>query len=1046
MVVWSELANTIRAEAAGVIALNPIYATSWLRVVLYSATTGPEDYATLNLKMRMPEDRWEPERLPWGVAKHPEVWGTAEEWYAMPSRRMARSGAWPVRCAKQFARGDTGDGEVLQMTVTTVYEVLQREPNEWEQELMDSNYAHAQWSVASYILGLNCTNPLIPELMQEAGMFKVPLFDWIEHYKEWTNALRRVCAVWEDATVTQEEWMGVRKMLNCADRVREEADWEKELRRRTGELPSIVGLRQNGMVQDSQWLRTWHKHAERVTAEAVSQVNDSMELEGMDSWMRARWAHMPTGSTSIRQVVSGVFSTDARLPKAARPSKKTTSEAMPCWLLAFIIAFIEPMVLVRTSTKEEPQRKLRALYAICCISSLVASFASVHIEKFITAEGIRAKQAPADVLDWVRAGVMTRNQEQWLSVDYTDWNWQIMQIVLVMLNLSFADAWRKQYTRDKNVGLQKSLAATWIAYSHAAVFATFPQGEYRLLGTLCSGHRDTARDNCTIHGINKAAVVEMTNMFDNRATPAYMLITGDDEDGKFYDLFAAASYLMSVLICMFDLNASKQLGGRWTHEFLQRMARKNDLPTMPMWAALAQYASGNWYKDVTIWFDTSVQSCSDNAYELHRRGMPLVYARRLAASTLNAMMRIPKAQEAGYKKLEWWSYRQNGNAHPLWCGTDGPNIACPRTPSECAPRVPVQMQKASWDWLLSRKERLRLPIPEEKEDALIRSFLEKSYAKMFEKVRGAAQREIANTAWPERANEPEYSTLHLPGTEERDTTSLLHQMLATFPDRRPTTLEEVLMRMGLDIELVEAAGGLMQVYKHLPPEQQCKFEQPITVVQLPMNVMHADAALLATMTQQAGVRLPAHDMPDMGRLTRAAKRLAAQGPMKEESKFVPATVVVLLAPNAAGKTTWTHQKPHRIDMDTVVSSEGMKKQMQNLARSRVDKFTTTAARLVERQILRNAATAIATQWPVHLWLPKPSRRGYRVLITVWDPPKEELERRMLARGWKEMKIARRLDRWESTKTSLQAHAATVLTPEERDEIVYHMTTETPEGE
>lgn len=1032
---WTELANTLRSEASEVFKINVKYANAWLRVNLYSATTGPEDYQVLNLKLSMPSNDWKGVRLPWGVAKHPERWGDEGDWHSK-RKKMSRSGTWPDRAKEQFARGDTGDGEVIQLTITTVYEVLQRDPRDWEWCIMDSNYAHAQWSVASMILGLNCGNDAIPELMHECGMLDVPLYEWIDAFKEWTNSMRRVCAVWEDTEIEQHEWMGIRKMLDCSDRVREDADWAKEVRRRTGELPGLVGLKSNGMLQPAEWMRVWDRNAVRVTEEAISSMNDSIELENTTDWMSARWAHMPTGSSSIRQIIDSAKSSDRRLKSGARPSKKTTSEAMPSWLLAFIIMFVEPMAFIRTSTKEEPQRKLRALYAICCISALVSSFASVHIEKFITAEGIRAKQSPADVLEWVQAGVATRDMEQWLSVDYSDWNWQIMQIMLIALNLRLAQAWTKCYTRDPKVAAQKRAAAMWVASSHTKMFVDMPIiGEMRLLATLCSGHRDTARDNCTVHGINKSSIVEMAEKFDSKAKPSFMFITGDDEDGRFNDMFAAASYLLTTLLCCFDLNAAKQLGGRWTHEFLQRMARANDTPTMPLWAALAQYSSGNWYKDVTIWFDTSVQACSDNAYEMHRRGMPLVYARRLAASTLNAMMRIPHGDGTGYEKLEWWSFRQGGTVHPLWAGTSGPSVAGPKTPSECRPRVPQDMKKASWDWILSRKRRMNLQIPEEKEEMLVSRCVEKSYAKLFESVRGETQRELARTMWPRRRNEPDYSAMHVMHHKPMKSRDVLYMLLGTQPDRRPTTLEEVLMRMGLDIDIVEAAGGLMAVYRHMPPQHQAKYENPITTVQLPVEIMHVDQALIANASNVIGIKLPPIEEPDVGRMTRVAKRIASQGPMGSLSKFVPSTISVVLAPNAAGKTTWAHEREGRLDMDKAISSQGMKKVLQWTAKFAKGRYSPAAAAAVEREIMRVGADSIATQWAPASWIGPPSKRGMRYDIQVWILPEETLQRRMYERGWTQEKMERRMQRWQQALEQLK-EMPKWLTEEEYKNIEY----------
>jgi len=111
----------------------------------------------------------------------------------------------PVAMSEAFSKGDSGTGSIIQLTITTVYEVLQRAPNSWERELMGANLGHMQWSVAAMILGINSLSAAHRRLLiDEYHMHWVPLNLWRVVFKDWIVALRRCPIYGADRTIPPE--------------------------------------------------------------------------------------------------------------------------------------------------------------------------------------------------------------------------------------------------------------------------------------------------------------------------------------------------------------------------------------------------------------------------------------------------------------------------------------------------------------------------------------------------------------------------------------------------------------------------------------------------------------------------------------------------------------------------------------------------------------------------------------------------------------------------------------------------------------------------
>lgn len=1015
----------------------------WLKTLFFSATAGEDDYKSVHLQMLMPDvtisdddymPTWlEEENMRLAANNKPTM-------PDIPKFAPAPSGDWPTYAKKYFTRGDTGTGDIIQLTLTTTYEVLQRNPRPWELEVLRVNAGHPEWSVAAVILGLNACAPGIVEAFYNKGYLSIPMRYWITHLKDFNNGIRRIGVSWDAPDVTSADWVQTRKLFNCAYRSKKEADWDTEFKRRTAQLPCQMRLTSNGMVSTAEWLLAVVRWSNDLATQIVGGMEHGPRLDNLGEWFSARWGHAPSGSSTLRQNMAEVKEEDPRLRAGARPGKKCTWEAVPDWIPYMLLLHGQPVAKVRTSTKPEPGLKQRALYALDDLSTIIASFASVHVEKFMNVWGIKAKQAPADVVEWMSSSTyMNSNEEMWLSLDYSDFNHEHTLQSLVIWNVALSRAWMRSGV-DERVRLEKSLASEWVAYSHLNSFCNVDaEDEYRMLGTLCSGHRDTARDNSALHGIYSKIVAEMMSVVDRKVTPVVTYYTGDDEDGKFSDMVSAAHYLLGHAIAGFDINPVKQRAGHRSHEFLQREAVGGGLPFRPMFAALAQLASGNWYKDVHIWYDAAVQAVSDNVWELHNRGFPLLYARRLAVSILNATMRVPNAGPDGkYRELEWWRYRHGSTVHPLWYGLRGESRSPPEIVGKVSPLASAP-SAATDAWIKSRQQITGVKLDPDAADHLRTQCLKESYSSLYTAERAANHRVYASTAWPERSSIIPFEEFTYPVPPVPPTSEILQKLMSGEADRRPATADEVYSRFGMDAMFVEAAGGIDAVLKQLRPEVLCKYENILTPRQLPIGYRRLDGALQSWLSVCGSSGLPMPENRDERAAPRIAKRRIYREPFMNKSVIEGVTIDVWLAHNGAGKTTFVNSMPGILDMDDIVRKSGMRQLLKAHVRNPNPLLDGQLATEVEMQMLTRECWSVCTQWEPERWLLPPHARGWGVQIHVVTIPTPLFIERLTARGWSKERIERRLSRWQTQITNLKTRAYTqgILTDSEHENIIFH---------
>lgn len=910
-----------------------------------------------------------------------------------------------------FPQGDTGTGSIIQLTVTTVYQVFERAPSKWEKEMMVANKGHSEWSVAAMLLGLNSLHPAFLRWIVAARYHHLPLLEWRAAFKGWLVAVRRCPILLGIEHVDPAEILAIRKVLNCTFRSKEQADWAAEKHRRMVNMPVHWGLRPDGMLCRSTWLRDQWDTCITLANEVVGATVARARVDDLDTWWGSRWAWCPSGSSSQRHVVDHVVESDPVLSKAARPGKKAVFEELSDDFVWDVLAKHPPLHQARGSTKPEPGGRPRALYAVADEGFAISGYASVHIEKFMNVWGIKAKQTPADVMSWIACDRRRAPGQVWLSLDYSDYNSEHEATTLSVLNMSMALAWRNQLGNGP-VASQKVACARWTAAAHQVKFVTIGDELWRPMSGLFSGDRDTARDNTALHGVYSKMALKYASLYDPDVTLVEANYTGDDEDSLMGDWVSSYTYMIAHAMMGFVLKPAKQMSSGVIHEFLQRMAVPDALPTRPLFATLAQFASGNWYKDVYSWYDTSVSSVSDNVWEMVTRGLPLLYARRLAVITLNAAMRVPTAD--GWHDLEWWAFRHGANDyHPLWLGTHGASRPPPTISAKPDPH-PSASGTATEAWLAMKQHDLQgLPADMPAWDLYRGHCRREGYASLYVKQRARAHAKYALTQWPVRYSAP--AGLHAPAPPRWDAAELSQLILASPTDRRPATEEEVISRMGLDMAMVSAFGGLTKMLPHLRPDVLAHYSQPELVGYAPVMVQWEDSAVRAWYGCSA-----------MGKIDSRKHWVAKLEKRYPRRKTAAEAMTVYVSPNAGGKSWFSADRPACCDFDEVARRSGYRAAIRARAGQPLVPVDEGFRDFVSLLVTSLNYTEMTTQTTLSMLFRPPNERNYSLNVVVVDVCEELLIPRMAERGWPNDKIARRLARWRRTREQVVLESTRML--------------------
>lgn len=918
----------------------------------------------------------------------------------------------PEVCKALFSRGDTPSKRIAQLTLTTVYTVLGRGSLGWEVEYLHTNLGEPEWAVAGVLMVLLC----VPEgvrrsMVDDMGWHRNPISSWSAHYKDWLTALRRCGRVWDAVDSGPRQWAEIRKVLSVCSRNMAPAEWEPDMLRRTINTPVHFAVDERGMLDANLWRRRTARHTARLVQGMVENTINTSVVEGVQDWWDARWGHSPSGSSSLRHLIKPVVLVDERLSSATRPSKKAVAEQLPDDFAVQMLAR-QPLIVARGSTKNEPGGRSRVLIAAGDPEYTVEAFASVHVEKGMNLEGIKARQTPDDVAQWFTCSLQTMYGETYLAMDYADFNTEHESRTMTMGDLEFAWQWHCQ-AGGTAAGRDKVIACLWVAHAQSNKWVSCPIGFYRAWEGLFSGDRNTARDNTLYHGVYSKTAEECARAYDAEVELRDPNYTGDDEDSKFNDWQAAFWYMAVHRDMGFVLKPAKQQRGE--HEFLQRSIIDKSMPIRPLCASISMFSSGNWYQDVYLWYDSAVAAASDQVWDMVCRGMPIDFGRRLAVETINASMRVPTKDADGnrsWHRLEWWSYRHGNGTHPLWYSTVGDRLPPPEIAAKPAPAAGA-MGAASAAWVA--KKRREIDIPQQVDLAQYQEYCRKEgYASLYVADRAQAHREYALKHWPPR-------TSHIvlggaPPPPREDSRVVCSLLLCNAGTERTITESEMLARMGLDKQLVAALGGIERAIPMLRPHLAGKYEQVPPPAVVPLAMRWEDPAIVSWY----GRSTVGHDdlrskEPDLVAKGWPRRCLAARDVDSNALLFIR-------APNAAGKSTWVAAAAAAIDIDDVVTKLHLQLKVREESRTEAGMRPGVVAARVQDVVLRTGATALTSQMPASLVLSERLAGSGRICPVVVLPEPLVILRRMAERGWSTAQSKRRIYRWAAEV------AAEVLNP------------------
>lgn len=700
------------------------------------------------------------------------------------------------------------------MTVDSVVEGFGREAL----KILSANVGELEFAVAGIVLWYHLVPREVREWLREHPLHRVPISKIrTPAGAAWLDSLRSTASVGGPNGHTV--FLHLRKYKSLLGRAVEQADWVEEQHKRTNTAIFREWVYRDGRRSHARWLQEVMRAIDEITEEIVMDVAQSAHPQSLFDWWQQRSLWMPAGSSSERHRLDEVRRGCKHLDTSDRPNKRSVAETMTYQeLVSHMIG--RPVAFARVSTKYEPGYKQRPLYASDDWSTLIASYASQDVEKAMCIGGMVAKQAPADVVEWMRQGMIGAREHDtvWLSMDFSDFNMEHTYLVMEYLNLAFARAW----LRRRHLGyiaLQKAYACWWVARSHQNAWIHYPHATVRGFHGLWSGHRNTARDNTILHlaynRVIERMVLEATGV---RVVPPYKAICGDDEDARFNSLENMALYLLGHIMAGHEISKPKQQIGRATHEFLQRQAGCSVVPARPICATIATFASGNWYKDFGHHFDSAIQSFSDYGWEVVSRGGNRLIMMRLVRKVLDRYFTVAITQDGVTRtvKFSWWPWRHAGKLHQLWKDTPGdvgrplPELRKVEYPLLSPRAATNDLKSYCWHWVSKLAPEMQV--------LWTRCRVREAH-KAFFGLYGEQQRKInALDDWPRRsAKTPKIRLMWAPQITRPTSVEALRTLNPSGGERRPPTLDGALRRMRLDTFTFEKLGGWQGVLRYGKP-------------------------------------------------------------------------------------------------------------------------------------------------------------------------------------------------------------------------------------
>lgn len=763
-----------------------------------------------------------------------------------------------------FKSAPQGTGRKAQLTLMTVDQALDGF-DESDLKFCNTNVGWYEFSVASVILWKHVIDPEIAQLLEEFGLFTLPLRNWKDLLKAWCNDVRRYNGIGlDDFEVDAIAASTIRKLTNLSGRDLKPADFAEEAESMLAWKSCKLYPSRGKMMSTNAWFKKLGTTMDSLVKLIEPTIMERVRMNTLRDWWSQRRQWCPSGSSSERVRLNQYKMDDPKLISSDRPNKMQVAEDLSYRELLDHLCG-KAISRGRASTKPEPGFKYRALYAGDDWSTHIASYASADFEKHISIGGMVAKQTPEDIIEWLAADKLRSNDPQriWLSLDYANFNKEHSKIALSMLNFRLCRMWLRgiDVHHSPDIMISKAFCALWTGLSHQNAYVHIePEECVRHFSGLWSGHRDTARDNTMLHwcysNMMRDAVMQT---MDLPVHVHYMGMCGDDEDGLHDDWVSMSAYIGMHSVCQLNLNPVKQLADWYCHEFLQRQANKGTFPARPIAPMIATLSTGSWYKMSHTYYDTVVESLCSNCREIIARGANACIMRRVIAAMINRMMTV-SINEINIP-LEWWRYRHGSSGldgpQSIWCGTGN----CLETPS-----LDKQQQllgsgmptKGVDDWI-TNKRRWLVGI-ESKNIARYRYELRHETYKAFyghwRQMRrdeeallkfGVRKTEVTGTFLRELEDKQVFLLNKQLKPNALQAIYIWNSIDASMAIRRPMTEEVLLDILGLDPRLLRLMGGWRGFYAKAKHRERALWQYPVETQQvvIPLWMSLLDPALLS---------------------------------------------------------------------------------------------------------------------------------------------------------------------------------------------------------
>lgn len=860
--------------------------------------------------------------------------------------------------------------------------------------LVNASLGSPAWTLVAYAAWMSAADDGILDWMDDVGWFDNDVRAGIDAGKDRLVAVRRSLTLAGRMDVPVDAVLMLRKMACISDRNKEEADWSAERHRRLVDTSIHWWPGADGSVSRSRWMTECKNYLESFTRRVARKMSSTLRMVELDEWWASRYSWVSTGSSSETAAARKALEQSDMTPDpASRPNKKAVAVTLPDEYI-YIQMLRRPYKRPRKSTKHEPGRKNRALYAQDDASFFVSAFGSVAMERSINEDGILARQTPDDVVNWMGKHKQLSSQKMFfLSLDYSDYNTEHEPTTLALLDACWARAWL-HVAEGRAVYYQKAWAALWSAEAHLNAWVDFGDGDERIMNGLFSGDRNTSRDNCILHAMYSHCMQRATKEMMPAFRMEGLCMTGDDEDAAFLNSVQAACYMSNHARAGFVLKVEKQLAGTWdnpTHEYLQRALTSDGRPSRPLASALGQVCSGNWYKTQYVWFDSIINSVNDNAWELHTRGLPLKVSQYMAGKTLSRSLTVPDGS-GKRRDLEWWAYRTNGTYHPLWGTTTPPAPTLPDS-KDAVQADPNQHGIRAWSRLLRKRFGTRYASARAQRYEV--SCAQQALSSVFLRDRYKLLVGAAAEVWPTRVNKRmdvlSERTMTTPRLSEARLTKLVTNL---YTSARPDTLREVLARFGVDEELVETLGGLSAFIRSLRPADMQYWSSVVAPVSAPRWAWHEDTAVRSLLANGLGATVQHYE------------RLDSVGPSEVYD--------IVVAGNASGKSTAMQsvEAGRLIDMDDVIRGAGINKVLKTDKSLHRGKLPNALVVRAAARLAQTPGSVILSQYPL-TWMQQilgHNRQQIRNVIVVLSNAMTIWERTTNERAWSMAKAERRAER------------------------------------